>query len=344
MRSFQNLEKRARERARGTEQTAQEEKTEEEEELKLIQRLEAISKEFQDRNPELQSRTLQLLRSRISARDTVEDIVRKVRSTYIDLSLADEALDFLLETADAATRDKILRAKEELNRLFDREIRAGRNINTQAREFSSQGLGSANALRDLYRNITGNPRDAQTLFQELTTAYPYDKMKIVLEFLLHSLGADLKSKGTSISRAELQRLMTETRNMQAILGVFRFFQSRMGLIESSHERLGLPMSSRITFEALAKLFVKFLAERYPSVDKALQLASQLGISDEAAAMMIIYVQYRDAIRQVAPRLFRDEKHRQDMLTCFIETLEEIDEELEEEEEEEDKKDKKGKKK
>ncbi len=101
------------------------------------------------------------------------------------------------------------------------------------------------------------------------------------------------------------------------------------------------MSSRITFEALAKLFVKFLAERYPSVDKALQIASQLGISDEAAAMMIIYVQYRDAIRQVAPRLFRDEKHRQDMLTCFIETLEEIDEELEEEEEE---KEKKGKKK
>ncbi len=233
MRNFQNLEKRVRERARGTEQAAQEERTEEEEELKLIQRLEAISKEYQDRNPELQSRTLQLLRSRISERDTVEDIVRKVRSTYIDLSLADEALDFLLETADAATRDRILRAKEELNRIYDREIRAGRNINTQAREFSSQGLGSTNALRDLYRNITGNPRDAQTLFQELTTAYPYDKMKIVLEFLLHSLGADLKSKGTSIGRAELQRLMTETRNMQAILGVFRFFQSRMGLIGSS---------------------------------------------------------------------------------------------------------------
>ncbi|MBS0616207.1 MAG: type III secretion system gatekeeper subunit SctW [Verrucomicrobia bacterium] len=334
MRNFQNLEKRARERARAPDQTEQEERTEEEGELKLIQRLEAISKEYQDRNPELQARTLQLLRSRISARDTVEDIMRKVRSTYIDISLADEALDFLLETADAATREKILLAKEELNRIYEREIRAGRNMSSQAREFSSQGLGSANALRDLYRNITGNPRDASTLFQELTTAYPYDKMKIVLEFLLHSLGADLKSKGTSISRAELQRLMTETRNMQAILGVFRFFLSRMPMIASSFDRQGLPLPPKVTFEMLAKLFVKFLQERYPSVDKAMQLGGQLGLSDEAVAMMIIFVQYRDAVRQVAPRLFRDEKHRQDMLTCFIETLEEIDETLEEEEEKE----------
>jgi hypothetical protein len=46
------------------------------------------------------------------------------------------------------------------------------------------------------------------------------------------------------------------------------------------------------------------------------------------------------MRQVAPRLFRDERHRQELLMCFMETLEDLEEELEEEEE----KDKKKKKK
>jgi len=46
------------------------------------------------------------------------------------------------------------------------------------------------------------------------------------------------------------------------------------------------------------------------------------------------------MRQVAPRLFRDERQRQELLMCFIETLESLEEALEEEEE----KDKKKKKK
>lgn len=86
--------------------------------------------------------------------------------------------------------------------------------------------------------------------------------------------------------------------------------------------------------------MRFLQERYPSVDKALLLSQQLGIADEELAQLIIYLQFRDAMRQVAPRLFRDEKHRQELLMCFMETLEDLEEELEEEEEKDNKKKKK----
>ncbi len=334
-RNFQAMERRVREKARADESAKEEQSGEEE--IIAIERLSAVSEDYSRKNPELQPRSLLALRVRISKNDTVEDILRKVREAYPDVSLADEALDFLIETSPRDIKENLRKAKEELNNLYAREIKAGKNMGTQAREFSSQGLGSPTALKDLYRDITGNPRDAHALFQELTTNYPFDKMKAVIDFLLHSLGAELKSKGPSISRPELTRIYSETRNMQAILGVFRFFKSRMRLVAGAFDRQGLIMPARISFEVLAKIFMKFLQERYPSVDKALLLSQQLGLSGNTLAQIILYMQFRDAIRQVAPKLFRDDRHRQEMLLCFIETLEELDEELEEEEEEEKKK-------
>lgn len=338
-RNFQTIERRARERAR-PEDTHKQEKVEEEQEISAVEQLQETAENYQRKNPELQARTLLSLRVRLSPQDTVEDILRKLREAYPDLALADEALDFLIEMAGPEMRKLLEKTKAELNRLHEKDIKAGRNIGAQARNFSSQGLGSPTALRDLYRHIISNPRDANTLFQELSGNYPFERMKVVIDFVLHSLGADLKSKGPSISRQELERFMTETRNMQAILGIYKYFFSRMRLISSSFDRQGLVLPPRITFDMLARTFMRFLQEKYPSVDKALLLSQQLGIADDDIAQLIIYLQFRDAMRQVAPRLFRDEKHRQELLLCFMETLEDLEEELEEEEENDNKKKKK----
>src|SRR5262249_22188290 len=162
----------------------------------------------------------------ISQRDTKEEILHKVLEMYPDYSLADEALDFLLQTTEGSLAEEVRLAKEELNAQYGREVKAGRNIAEQSREFSKQGLGSPMGLRNLYREVTGNPRDANTLFNELTTKFNYDKMKTAIDFLLHSMGSDLKSKGPSIDRGELHRLLSETRKLQGILGIFRFFKSR----------------------------------------------------------------------------------------------------------------------
>ena len=95
------------------------------------------------------------------------------------------------------------------------------------------------------------------------------------------------------------------------------------------------MASRVTFELLSKLFVKFLMERYPSADKVLQMGIQMGLSDELIAEMIIFTQMRDAVRQVAPRLYRNEQHRQDVLMTFIEAIEDLEDKMEEEDDEKD---------
>ena len=296
-----------------------------------VKNAEDTASRFNSKNFELKTKTLLILRDTISDDDTIEDILRKVLEFYPDYTLADDALDFLVQTTKGNLALKVLKAKEFLNDSYQREIIAGRNINFQAQTFSKVGLGSPTALRDMYRDITGNPRTAHTLFDELSAKFSYENMKVVIRFLFHSLGADLKSKGPSITRGELSRLMEETQILQAILGVFRFFQSRTGLISSQFDHFGLILPDIINFELLSKIFINLLKERYISSDKILDLCRKLGISDEIAAQIIIYTQMRDGIRQTSKRLYRSDKHREEALFAFIEALEELEELFEEEE-------------
>ncbi|MCK4935180.1 MAG: hypothetical protein KAR79_06290, partial [Simkaniaceae bacterium] len=294
-------------------------------------RIENAAKGYQTRNPELLPRTLLILKSLVKENDDAATILKKVLSVYKDQALADEAIDFLIDTA--STKKELIKAKKDFNAQFGREIRAGKNIGVEARAFSTKGLGSPTALRDLYRDITGNPRDPHDLFDELTEQFNQSDMKNVIDFILHSLGADLKAKGPSISRPELERLFSEGRIMQAFLGIFRFFQQRMRMIKKQFEKDGLTLPTRINNELLAKQLMKILKERYPTPDKILQLAFILGISEELAAQIIIFSQYRDALRNVSPRLFKSDRHRQDLLMTFIETLSDLDDMIDEEEEE-----------
>jgi len=322
----------------------QSKETQEDEEspIATVDAVTKIADEVQNRNPEMQKRGLLGLKKAILESDTPEQILEKVLLSYPDHFLADEAFDFLLRSTDTNTKigANILLARELLNERYGREVRAGRNINNEAKEFARQGLGTPGALRDLYRDVTGNPREPLALFEELSDSFTFDKMKPVIQFMLHSLGSDMKSKGPSIAPAELQRLFTEVRSMQAILGVFRFFFQRTPLMEGQFNREGLAFPKRLTFEVLAKTFIKLLAEKYPSPDKILRFAGPLGIGEEILAQVIIFTQFRDAMRGTAPKLFKSEKHRQDLLMVLIETISELDDLLDEEEEEEEEEEKK----
>ncbi|MBS0628882.1 MAG: type III secretion system gatekeeper subunit SctW [Verrucomicrobia bacterium] len=325
-RRFEPLESKVRKKAV--------EKQEEEQMVPEVEAIQSISEEYEERNPELQAKTLQLLLSQIKGKDSAEEILRKTMQFFPDHSLADEAFEYLERVYKGEALAKIREAKTNLNETYGREVRAGRNIGEQAREFSRQGLGSPTGLRDLYRDITGNPRSASTLFQEMNEKFTFDKMQKAIDFFLHSLGADLKSKGPSIAPGELHNLMTEARNLLAILGVYRFFKGRMDLVEASFQRAGMLMPPRMTFELLARLFVQFLLERYPSMDKAFQLMQKMGLSSDVMAQIIVLTQMRDAVRGVAPKLYRTDQHRHDVLMSYIEALEELEEQLEGDEEQE----------
>jgi len=299
-----------------------------------VQSIEETAEQYQKKNPELLARSLLNLRVRITSSDSREEILSKLQESYPDPFLANDALDFLIETSTGELAEKLAEAKKKFLEMYGREVLAGKNISLQAREFSKQGLGSPTNLRELYKDVTQNPRDAATLFSDLTKKYDFNDLKTVIAFVLHSLGSDLKSKGSSIEKGELFTLISEAKSMQAILGVYRFFKSRMRLVLSSFEKEDLVLPSRVTFESLSKMFISFLLERFPSADKVLQAGLQMGLEGELLAELIIFSQMRDAVRQVSPRLFKSEQHRQDTLAIFLEALEKLEEELDEEEEEE----------
>ena len=316
-------------------ETSKPQRTEEQKEAGETSAIEELAEDYYQRNPELQKKTLTNLFKEMKPEDSHDDVLQKLQKTYTDKALADEAIDFLIEVSQnkEELKQKYTAAKQDFNAQFGREIQAGRNIGIQARAFAEKGLGSPTALRDLYREITGNPRSPHKLFEELTQKFKFSDMKNIIDFILHSLGTDLKAKGPSISRAELQRLFGEARSMQAILGVFRFFFSRMKMIKRQFDQYDLTMPSRINFEVLARLLMKLLQERYPTPDKILKFSFTLGIAEELAAQVVVFTQYRDAMRHVSPKLFKSERHRQEILIALMETLSDLEDELNDEDEE-----------
>ena len=314
--------------------------------LKLIDDVTKLAQALEEKNSEINHRALLGLKADIKETDDAEMIYEKVRQYYKDEYLADEVLKFLELTTNPHMNlgKNIRKARMLLNERHEREVKSGRNINEVAKEFAQQGLGTTGSLRDLYREVTKEPKDPTTLFDQLNEAYDFNNMKKVLAFLLHSLGSDMKSKGPSIPNSELARLFSETRTMQAILSIYRFFLGRMRLIKESLARENLAIPKKLTFELLAKLFSKFIQERYPSPDKVLRIGTELGIDDEILAQIIIYTHYRDALRGVSPKLFANVKHRGDLLMSLIETISELDDLLEEEEEDDDDEDEVEKKK
>ena len=292
--------------------------------------LEDLAEKFQKQNNEFQKKALILLREQITEEDDADSILKKVQEFYPDKSLSDEALDFIIASSKGKILEQAHLAKAKFNTQFSREITAGKNIQVQVKEFSEKGLGSPTALRDIYRDITGNPREPLVLFQHLSQKFTFAMMAPILSFVLHSLGADLKSKGPSIARGDLKNMMDDIRAIQAVVGVYRFFKSRLEIVHKLFTQEGVAFPSQITFEVLAKQFMNLVQERYPTATRVIQMARLLGISESLNAEIIIFTQMLEAVRNVSPRIYRNNQHKLDILEAYLEALEELEEKKEEE--------------
>ncbi len=294
---------------------------------------EDLAQQYNRRNPELPADRLRQLRENIGTAHTAEEVLREVSEAFEDATLADEALEYLEKQTTGTLQGNVRSARALLGELKGREIIAGRNVDAPAKAFNKKGLGqNPTELRNLYRDITGNPRDHNTLFSQLSEKYPFNQLKMVVAFLLKGMAYDLKSKGPSIQSPELMRLMSETRNLQSILWVYLFFKGRMGLLRSLYGQYGLEYAEdELSFEDLAKDFIGLVEERYPSAMKLLKQAEKLGLVDDVQKIIVL-MQYRDAIRGLSPRLYKSLRHRQDLLMVILETLEELEDRNSEEEE------------
>lgn len=294
---------------------------------------EDLAQRFFKRNSELPPEKLRDLKASLSEGSTEKEISEKVNKAFEDPTLADEALEYLEQATTGPLKRKISHVRQMLNQEKQREIIGGRNVDAAAKDYAARGLApTATDLRNLYRDVTESPKDHETLFDELSTKYPFDDLKEIVKFLLQGMAFDMKSKGPSIPGAELMKLMSETRNLQSILWVYLFFKERMKMIRNQYSRHEMAYPENLTFEKLAKGFMKLVKERYPSVMKILKEADDLGLFDEEEKVVVLS-QFRDAIRGLSPRVYKSTKHRQELLLALIQTLDQL--EWEEEEEEED---------
>lgn len=291
---------------------------------------EDLAQNYHRRNPELDPQLLRRLATKLKNAQTIEEVLDTVLGAVEDPTLADEVLEFLEQEVEGNAKEMVAGARNYLNTIKKREIVAGRNIDPAVQSFHKQGVGSTpTELRNLYREITQEPKEHNVLFAELSEKYSFEELSAVVAFLLKSMGYDLKAKGSSIQQQELMRLMTETRNLQSILWVYLFFKKRKKMIRRLYDEHGCEDEEPPPFEELAKDFISIVEERYPTVAKLLTRAQKRGLSEEES--IVIFMQYRDAIRGLAPRLYRNLKHRQDLLMIIIEALEELESEEEEEE-------------
>ena len=283
---------------------------------------------------ELNKEILKMLRKFIKPGDRSSDILRKVLDFHKDPFLADQALDFLLETTSGELREEVQKAKEELNNRFDREIRAGKNIGALSRKFSSERshLGTPTALRDLYRDITAHPREPRGLFDELSKKFNYNDLKSVIFFLMNAAGNDLRMK-SSMPHGELSAVLNNLRTQQMILGVYRFFFKRMNLVQKMFKAAHLKVPPQINFESLAKIFMQLAGDRYPSAERILRLSRMLGVQENTNGKIIVFSQFRDAMNEVdGERIFRSLQHRYELIQAILESLEELEDQAEMEEE------------
>ncbi len=293
--------------------------------------LEQAAAQFEAAHPELNARSLVNAFLALSDKDSDAQLLQQLQEAFPDVTLTDDALEFCLQHAKSPLLEKLQAAKSRLEKQFTRQIAAGRNVSHEAQTFAQKGIGSPTALRELYRDITGNPREATPLFTELSQKYNFGQLKAVIQFLLHALGSDLRSKGPSIQPAELTRLFTEARTLQAIFGVYRFFQSRMSLLGKMFAAHNQHVPSAITFESMARAFMKLLDDRFPNASKARQSALQMGLRDELECLIAVISQWRDAVHNVSVRLYRSIAHRDELLNSIIACLEELEDEADEEE-------------
>lgn len=315
------------------ERTGADLKGEKEVNLLGIEETDVLPFQTEELNPEIDLKTLLLLKSILKETDSNEEILQKILDVYADPSTADDALEYLEKLSENTLLLKIRETRKEFNDKFSREIIAGKNISLEARAFAAEGLKDPNALRDLYRDVTGKERDTLKLFEELLSQFDFAKLKNVIKFLLNSLGRDLKAKGSSIPKPLLARLMTETRSLQAILALYLFFKGRMNIVYRGFDKNDLFFPKQLTFELMARLFMGLLDDRYPTPIKIIKLSPLMGIEEDIVAQILVFTQFRDAIRNVAPKLFIDNKQKQDLLNSYMDALEELDEALDDDYEE-----------
>ncbi len=208
-----------------------------------IEKIDKEAKEMAKKDPEFTASTLIQLHNSLTPQDTPEDILRKVLNVYADPTLADSTLAFLERMSKADLKTKIGQARALLNTRQGRDVKAGHNIKQPVKAFTQKHpevKKEPNALRQLYRVIIDKEWTPALLFKTLFEKFSFEHLVFIFTFLFDALGADLKADGSSIPKPQLKKLVKDTKNIQAIFGVYRYFKTTEKSLKKQFQRFHIP--------------------------------------------------------------------------------------------------------
>lgn len=283
-----------------------------------------LADKYTENNAEISGQDLRSIRDSLHDGSSEEDVLDLVKSKFSDPALQSVALDYLVQTTPAsqgALKDTLIRAQQNHMQQNRQAVVGGKNILFASQEYASLLNTSAPGLRALYLEVTSDFHSCEQLLTSLQSRYSYEEMGTVSSFILKGMAADLKSEGSSIPAPKLQVMMTETRNLQAVLTGYHFFETKLPTLTASLKADGVTVPD-LKFDKVADTFFKLINDKFPTASKMERGVRDL-VGDDTEAVTGMLNLFFVALRGTSPRLFASAEKRQQLGTMMANALDAV---------------------
>ncbi|MEF9497187.1 type III secretion system gatekeeper subunit SctW [Chlamydia sp. 04-14] len=283
-----------------------------------------LADKYTENNAEISGQDLRSIRDSLHDDSSEEDILDLVKSKFSDPALQSVALDYLVQTTPAskgALKDTLIKAQQNHMQQNRQAVVGGKNILFASQEYASLLNTSAPGLRALYLQVTSDFHSCEQLLTTLQSRYSFEEMGTVSSFILKGMAADLKSEGSSVPPPKLQVMMSETRNLQAVLTGYDFFQTKLPTLTASLKADGVSIPD-LKFDKVADTFFKLINDKFPTASKMERGVRDL-VGEDTEAITGMLNLFFVALRGTSPRLFASAEKRQQLGTMMANALDTV---------------------
>lgn len=284
-----------------------------------------LSEKFAENNTEISGQDLRGLRDSLRDDSSPDDILKMVQEKFPDPALQSIALDYLVQTtpsSNGALKENLIQARQQHTASNHQAVVGGKNILFASQEYAEALNVSPAGLRELYLNVTSDFHSCSQLLTMLQSSYSHEEMGPVSSFLLRGMAADLKSEGPSVPAPKLQVMMTETRNLQAVISSYDYFNDHVPHLLSSLKAEGATVPEGIQSNQVADAFLSIIKDKFPTASKVEKAASEVVGNDSEAVSGLLNLFFK-AVRETSPRLFGSAEKRQQLGAMIANALDAV---------------------
>jgi type III secretion protein W len=251
--------------------------------------------------------------------DTVERMLSEAKAFFEDITDQYLALSFVKDLFEQEGEDQKLQATlqasaQHLMATRGPEIRAGLNVTEVALEFSEEGLGTAQHLRDFYRDTVLKYEGIKETFDCITRNFGINDFTGAVHYLIRAVGNDLHSKGPSVSPPELKRLLDDLYHLESLGNLYRDCADLID--KTNHE---FQVSVTVSPHDLLNKILALKEEKWLTETQVLKLIEDAGIGDLEAKIYFLRG-LKELLRLMPLKLFADDESRMNLVAKMQQAL------------------------